>query len=380
VWWQDPWGNTGWYGEVRIHARPGVNIASGPLPVIEPELILPRAGALAAPVVDGNLSDPVWAQSPFLDIRYGDDALRASYPNVAKHRSGQYQPPIDTVRAEVVDAGNVRVKYIVKDNWLYFSFDVADQFVQYIVNPERWDGLGVILTEKTLRGPDRSLLNRMLSFQVSPTGDGLGQGYLPYLRDSLAGAQLALVLKPGTDINTNNTPDTGYNAELGIDLTKLGYAPGLGDGVVHLGIVFYDGDNLPVAEDNYSTRTWWMRERENVCCPSWAYADPTAVVAVGDPPPGGGAYAILGASPNPVRGSATVRIQLARASTVVLETFDVTGRKQMTQNLGVHPAGTGQVVVPRPGGPGLVLYRLLVRDPETGEERAALSGKLTFVQ
>jgi hypothetical protein len=380
VWWQDPWGNTGWYGEVRIHAKPSVTIASGPLPVIEPELILPRAGALAAPVVDGNLNDPVWAQSPFFDIRYGDDALRASYPNVAKHRSGQYQPPIDTVRAEVVDPGNCRVKYIVKDDWLYFAFDVSDQFVNYNVNPDRWDGLGVILTEKVFRGPDRSLLNRMLSFQVSPTGDGLAQGYLPYLRDSLSGAQLALALKPGTNINTNNTPDTGWNAELGIDLKKLGYAPGLGDGVVHLGMDFYDGDNLPVAEDSYSTRTWWMRERENVCCPIWAYADPTAVVAVGDPPTPGGAYAILGASPDPVRSSATVRIQLAQASRVLLETYDVAGRRQMTQNLGIHPAGVGQVVVPRSGGTGLVLYRLLVRDPETGEERATLSGKLTFVQ
>ncbi|MEO6462699.1 MAG: hypothetical protein ABIP29_06450, partial [Candidatus Eisenbacteria bacterium] len=283
---------------------------------------------------------------------------------------------------DVIDPGNVRVKYIVKDDWLYFAFDFADQFVQYINNPERWDGLSVILTEKVLRGADQNLLNRTLSFQVSPTGTALAQDYLPFLRDSLGGAQVALVLKPGTTVDTTGaSPDQGYTAELGIDLKKLGYAPGLGDGVVHLGMVMYDGDSVPIYQDSYATRTWWMRERANVCCPSWAYADPTAVVAVGDPLPGGGAaYAILGASPNPVRSSATVRIQLAQASRIVLETYDVTGRKHMTQNLGVHPAGAGQVVVPRAGGTGLLLYRLLVRDPATGEERATLSGKLTFVQ
>jgi hypothetical protein len=383
VWWQDPWGNIGWYGQVRIHAKPSVNVASGPLPVIGPELLLPRAGALAAPVVDGNLNDPVWAQSPFIDVRYGDDALRASYGGVAQHRSGQYQPPVNGNEGlgEVVDPLDARVRYIVKDNWLYFGFDVADQVVQYVNNPDRWDGASVILTEKSLLGPDKNLLNRQISFQVSPTGTALAQDFLPYLRDTLSGAQVALVLKPGSTVDTTGTQaDAGWTAELGIDLTKLGYPSGLGDGIVHLGFVLYDGDSFTPFTDSYATRTWWMRERSNLCCPAWAYADPTAVVAVGDPPGGGGAYALLGAAPNPVRSNATVRIQLARASEVVLETYDVTGRKRMVQNLGIHPAGIGQVAVPRASGPGLVLYRLVVRDPESGEERATLSGKLTFVQ
>ncbi|MEP7029253.1 MAG: hypothetical protein ABI960_11715, partial [Candidatus Eisenbacteria bacterium] len=106
VWWQDPWGNVGWYGEVRVHAKPSVNVASGPTPVIAPELIIPSAGALAAPVVDGNLNDPVWASAPSLDIRYGDDALRDSYPSVAKFRSGQFQPTINGGVAFVADPGD----------------------------------------------------------------------------------------------------------------------------------------------------------------------------------------------------------------------------------------------------------------------------------
>jgi hypothetical protein len=75
-----------------------------------------------------------------------------------------------------------------------------------------------------------------------------------------------------------------------------------------------------------------------------------------------------------------VRIQLAQASRVVLETYDVAGRKVLEQNLGVRAAGTDQIVVPRADGPGLLFYRLRVSDPVTGAERTTLSGKLTFVQ
>jgi len=147
VWWQDPWGNVGWYGEVRIHAKPSVTVASGPVPVIAPELILPNAGALAAPVVDGNLNDPVWAQAPHLDIRYGDDALRASYPNVARFRSGQFQPPVGVGPPLVVDPADATVKYIIKGNSLFFAFDVRDKVVQYFNDPDRWDGFSVIVDE-----------------------------------------------------------------------------------------------------------------------------------------------------------------------------------------------------------------------------------------
>jgi hypothetical protein len=382
VWWQDPWGNVGWYGQVRIHARPGVNVASGPAPVIAPEVLLPRAGALAAPVVDGNLNDPVWAQSPSLILRYGDDALRETYGNPGKHRAGQYQPEVNGGLAEIVDPAEATVKYIIKDNWIYFGFDVNDQVVQSINQIDRRDGVSLMLTEKTLKGADNNLLNRQISFEVSPAGTALATDYLPFLRDTVSGAQVALLLKPGTTVDTTGlAPDQGYTAELGVDLTKLGYPNGLGDGIVHLGLVLNDGDSFTPFTDSYANRVWWWRERANVCCPAWAYADPTAVVDVGDPPPGpAGAYAILGASPNPFHSTAMVRVQLARASQVVLETYDVTGRKVLNQNLGIHPAGVAQLAVPRADVPGLLLYRLRVTDPGTGEERATLSGKLTFVQ
>ena len=383
VWWQDPWGNVGWYGEVRIHAKPSVTISSGPAPVIQPEILLPNAGSLAAPVIDGNLNDAVWAVAPHFDIRYGDDALRASYGGVAKSRSGQYQPPVNGGQAFVLDPGDATVKYVVKGNTLYFGFDVRDQAVQYVADPDRWDGFHVILTEKTQQGLDHNLLNRQLSFQVGPSGNAIAQGYLPFLKDTLNGAQLALQLKPGTTVDTTGTTaDQGYTAELAVDLTKLGYPNGLGDGIVHLGIDLLDGDSFTPFTDSYSTRTWWMRERENTCCPIWAYADPTAVVAIGDPieaPPG--QYVLLGASPNPVRTvMSTVSYSLAKPSQVVLETYDAAGRLIERHDLGVRAAGANRTSVPRASAAGIVFYRLKITDPETSAERATLSGKIAFVK
>jgi len=389
VWWQDPWGNVGWYGEVRINAKPSVNITSGPSPTVAPELILPNAGSLAAPVIDGNLNDPVWAKAPHFDIRYGDDALRASYGTIPADRSGQFQPTVNASQAFVSDPGDATVYYIVKGNWLYFGFDVRDQYVQYVQDPDRWDGVKVILDDHTLRNADHTLQNRSLTFQVGPGPNAnppgpllLAQDFLPFLRDTAGGALVALQLKPGTTIDTTGTDvDQGYTAELAVDLTKLGYPNGLGDGIVHLGIDLMDGDSFTPFTDSYSTRTWYGRERDNVCCPIYAYADPTAVVAVGDPGTRApSAYVLLGAAPNPVRNLSTVKYSLGAVSRVSMELFDPAGRSIATKDLGVRMAGENAAVVPKPPASGIVFYRLRITDPASGAERATLSGKLTFLK
>jgi YD repeat-containing protein len=125
-----------------------------------------------------------------------------------------------------------------------------------------------------------------------------------------------------------------------------------------------------------------MRERENTCCPIWAYADPTAVVAVVEPEtnvPGG--YVLLGAAPNPVRSElATVSYSLAARSQVALETYDAAGRLLERHDLGLREAGANRTVVPRAAAAGIVFYRLRITDPETSAERAMLSGKIAFVK
>ena len=92
VWWQSPWGNAVWYNEVQDPRAPDVTITSGPVPAIGPELRVRNAAASPAPTIDGMLTEPVWAAAPSFDIRYGDDALRDTYPGVGPWRAGQYQP------------------------------------------------------------------------------------------------------------------------------------------------------------------------------------------------------------------------------------------------------------------------------------------------
>jgi len=382
VWWQDPWGNVGWYGEVRIDCKPSVNVSSGPVPTIPPELMIPVAGAAAAPTIDGSLSDAIWAVAPSFDIRYGDDALRATYGKVAQARSGQYQPTVNASQAYVQDPGDMTVKYVSKGNWLYFGFDVRDQVVQYIQDPDRFDGVTVVLDDDTLKNADRTLMNRAITFQVGAGGSLVPLDFLPYLRDTVGGALAALQLKPGTTVDTTGVDvDQGYTAELAIDLTKLGYPNGLGDGIVHLGLCLHDGDSYTPFTDSYATRTWYGRERANVCCPIWAYIDPSAVVAVGDGPAHGpSAYVLLGAAPNPVRTLSTVRYSLGETSRVSMELFDPAGRRIGVKDLGVRPAGTNAAIVPHPPSSGVVFYRLHITDPTSGSQRANLSGKLTYLK
>jgi hypothetical protein len=80
VWWQSPWGNAMWYDEVHIFTRPDVSTASTVLPTVRPEVYIPNGAAFAAPTIDGNLSDAAWAHAYSFHIKYGDDALRATYP------------------------------------------------------------------------------------------------------------------------------------------------------------------------------------------------------------------------------------------------------------------------------------------------------------
>ena len=103
VWWQGPWGNAAFYDEVHVYARPNVTTTSGALPVIAPELIVPDGFGFVAPTVNGNLTDPIWSSVTGFDIRYGDDALRQTYPGVGRSRAGQYQPPVNGGEAPVLD-------------------------------------------------------------------------------------------------------------------------------------------------------------------------------------------------------------------------------------------------------------------------------------
>jgi hypothetical protein len=399
VWWQCPWGNVAEQNEVRIYARPDVTTSSGPVPNLDPEFRIPNGSTQPTPAIDGSLADAVWSLAPSFDIRYGDEALRASYPSVGKWRSGEYQPPVHGVQSTVFNGGDATVKYFFKGDWLYLGFDVRDQYVQHHSLFDRMDGFLVSVTDRAVRDPlDHNLEGRKILFQVAQNGTALAPGgegnQLPtYL--SGGNALVGVQLKAGTVVDTTGCDafgdpqeDTGYTAELAIKLTALGYPAGLGDGSIFLGIDHLDGDSfgppgpIPITS-SYSTRTWWFREREEQCCPVWGYLDPALglTVGVGDGPAASGLFMSLGNEPNPFEESTRMRFALARTARVDLDVFDVGGRLLRTRSLGVFEAGSRESVVRLEGlGTGVYFYRLRAADPESGAALATMSGRMMHLR
>jgi len=385
TWWQSPWSLDAWYDEVHIYSDPDVTISSGPAPPIPPEVRVANAGGWPAPAIDGYLNDPVWSLAPHFDIRWADDALRATYPGVGPWRSGQWQPSVNDTVAVVRNPADATVYWFFKDDTLYFGFDVRDKYVQYIPLYTRYDGIAVNLNDRGARYRDRNLEARWLTYLVGPDGNGLALDYLPYLRDTLLGARVALQLKGSTTVDTVGfEPDSGYTIEMAIDLTKLGYPHGLGDRALFLGINLMDGDSFGPSgvKRSYGTHQWWFWHQQRECCPVWAYLDPYYYLTTDVPgPQGGGPYALLGNYPNPFRSLTTIAYALAAPSDVTLEVFDLQGRRVVRRVLGLQGAGQQHATFSNPGlRTGVYMYRVRAADPLSGKPRAALSGKMLILK
>ncbi|MBN2172116.1 MAG: T9SS type A sorting domain-containing protein [Candidatus Krumholzibacteriota bacterium] len=381
VWWQCPWGYDDWFNEVRIYARPDVTVADE-APLLESELVLPVLNA--EPVIDGVLDEDVWDDPGVysFDIRYGDDALRMTYPGVGPYRAGQYQPEVNGSQAFVVDPGDANVKIFVNGDKMYFGFDVNDIVVQYHPVFDRWDGFMVNFNDRVSTGPDHQLLGRRLSFQVGEDGAAVPRDYLVGMV-SIGDAEVAVDLKAGTSVDTlGTTPDTGYTAELSVDLTALGYPPGLGDRIVFFGINLLDGDSFTPYTFSYGTRTWWFRQYEGNCCATWAeIAKGTGVDdGGGDWADSGSGFLLLPGYPNP-SPQPSVRFQMPEYGDVTLEVFDVLGRLVQSKRLGLRGLGVHRELLDLKGqSAGVYMYRITVEDPGTGKTRAALTGKTVLLR
>lgn len=384
VWWQGPWGNSPGYDEVRIYAKPSVTVNTNPLPYLAPEVIVPNGDLFPPPVIDGLLNESVWANAGRVDIKYGDDPTRNAYPGILKWRGGQFQPAVNGGQAAVLDPGDCTVKYFFRDDSLYLGFDVRDKCVQSYPLTDRMDGFVVGLYDRAAREPfDNTLQPHRLTFDVSPSGGARTADYLTTLVNN-GGARVKLVLKPGTTLDTTcSNVDTGYTAEMVINLTKVGYPPGLGDHVVFFTVDYYDGDSFVPFTDSYGTRTWWGGEYDNTCCPAWSYMDPYLHVLTGVPHPGSTAsgFELLSPFPNPFRTATMLHYRLGAPSHVRLELFDPQGRVVHTRDYGVQGAGEQSApVLGFKGRTGVYLYRLRMTDPASEGELAALAGRLLVVR
>lgn len=382
VWWQCPWGNAMWFNEVRVHARPDVTVNSPVLPYIGPELVLWEVQG-TPPTVNGQLTEAIW-NDPLVytfDIRWGDDALRASYPVIGPYRSGQYQAPVNGGTAPILDPADATVKMFFNGTKFYMGFDVRDRAVQYIPDFDRWDGFLVSPTEYSLRGPDRQLLSRRLACQVAQNGTALPQDYLATMVSD-GTAAVAITLKPGTTVDTLGTQaDTGYYAELSFDLTALGYPANLGTGNFWMGVNLLDGDSFTPFTRSYGTRTWWFKEYEGTCCPPWTFLA-RSVIGVDDPaaPAPEAGFTLVKSYPNPSPGP-RIQYRLAESSRVTLEVFDLQGRVIERRVIGVENAGLREVPFSGEGrSAGVYPYRLLLEDPRSGARQATLTGKVVLLK
>lgn len=383
TWLQGPWGNASVFNVLRIHARPDVTVNSGAAPTIGPEVIVPSAGANPAPTIDGKLDESVWSKAPGLDLRYGDDSLRASYTSVGPYRSGQFQPEVAGGRAAVLDPADATIKWFFKDNWLYLGVDVRDQAVWGNANADQWDGIQFTLNDRGNFSGDHVLLARTLTARVDATGGLAVEGFLNDL--ITAGSQAALALKPNTTVGNFNDVDEGYQIELALDLTKLGYPAGRGDGVLYIGATLYDGDEFANATDNYGNRVWWMRERDNNAGPAWAYMDPnTVLTGVEEQNAEGGipkVFTLHGNYPNPFNPSTTISFGMPEAGFVTLKVFDILGRNVVTKALGVKAAGKQvEVFNAKDFASGIYFYRLHMTTVGAKKNSSTLYGRMMVIK
>ena len=387
VWWQSPWGNAMWYDELHVYCRPNVYTGSGALPTNRPEVYVPNGAAFTAPTINGTLTETTfWNAAYTFDLRYGDDVLRSKYPGIGPARSGQYQPPVNGGQAAIEDPADATVKMIFRGNNLYFGFDARDHYVQFNNTFDRWDGFLVTLNEKTLRGSDNNIMDRTLSFQVAQNGTASPQAYLSTLV-STGKAAVALALKAGTTVDTMGVADTGYTAEMSVDLTGLGYPSGLGDGTLWVGVEHLDGDSFGSNWNlSYGNKVWWFREGNSDgtlhnCCPAWGYLAPSPPTDVADQDPAHlEGYFLLGSVPNP-SSRPSVRYALAQPMDVTAEVFDVRGRLLQKRELGLQASGMREFSLRGAGvGAGVYMVRLRLVDPESGALLTTLHGRMTVVK
>jgi hypothetical protein len=345
TWVQGPWGNASAYGHLNIYMRSDVTTSSGATPAVGPDWVIPTAGSFASPSLDGKLTDPVWKYAPSIRMQYGDGATRAAYPGSVKWRSGQTQNTVNGVMNPVILPSSANIKYFVKADTLFLGFDVADKFVQSSTDANRYDGFDVIFDDRGALNGDSVFTSRDLAFRVDSLGTttrmmDLSIGGWDSLKTAV---RVKIALKGGTTVDTvGATADSGYTAEMAIDLTKLGYAHGLGDGVAFFSMIFWDGNSF--TGGSYGTKTWIGRPGGWDDGPAWFYIDPGTVLSVdltkamlpGD-------FELLGNFPNPFNPSTNIKFQIAHPSEVVLDVFDVIGRQVSSQSLGVRQPGEQSV-------------------------------------
>ncbi|MEO8168086.1 MAG: T9SS type A sorting domain-containing protein, partial [bacterium] len=340
AWWCNEWGNNGGGIAGRILVRNDVNVNTATLPAYAPDHVARNGANYADVVVDGNLTDNVWQYVPYFDIQFGNTALRNAYPTVGPDRSGEW---VTKGPAGAIDRGRARVKMFFKGDKLYIGADIQDQALSSFKSDEFFDGLQISMSipSDSLRDPNAAVMGfRRYGFAVDSLSKGGSSRQWDATDSALGIRAISYGLKTHGTIDNRNDIDTGFTVELAIDLTKLGYAPGLTNKVVGLGVNYHDYDVTPTDTSGY--RVWWFREWPWTSTPAFVLLDNSNLVTgVGDQEnlPVANEFRLLGNYPNPFNPSTKIQFSVPGAGTAIVKVYDVLGKLVNVSELPVQAAG-----------------------------------------
>ncbi len=382
---QSPWGNTNANNVARVYTRPDITINSPTLPVIMPDIILQNGSTFTEPLIDGNLNDAVWNGVNSFHIAWDDDNIRNSYPGIGPYQSGQYQPLLggQTVRPPVLDPSHAKIKMFFRGHHLYLSADVDDQIVQGTATYDEVDGIGLMIGDRNTVNDANNMEVRLLRVNFGPDNTPRAYDYMTQMLDS-TNSQFAFALKGTTTVGNNSDIDLGFTVEMKIDLTGLlGYPADLGDKLIFLGVVLYDGDSFEDPLNNYGTRTWWFRETSGGPTVAWGVLDPNSTVDVNENNESiiPASLILLGNYPNPFNPSTTIRYATPLAGNGTLTVYNSLGQEVFIKNIFAASAGNQEYKLNLPNlTSGIYFYRVSFDDPINGKLFHSNVGKMVLMK
>lgn len=387
TWWQNQWGNDFPNGVAYIMGSPDVTVNSGDAPSLtEPDFRVLNDES-AEITLDGQLSEDVWGQlDTLITLQYqASSSMLDALPGAGAYYTHWFRPDIngDERQAIVIDPSIGHFKTFFQGNMLFIGLDAEDQAISGISRgDDGGDGTRIILRDRA--GTDGSPLP-FLQFEI--TIDSTGN--IAYAEDAAilraadsTAFQAAVYLKDASTVADPTDIDTGYQMEIAIDLTKaLNYEDGLGDGLLYMGAVFFDGDYLESMTDSYSTRIWWLTER-GFGPAATGLMDPTFRVdterEAGELPQ---SIALRGNFPNPFNPTTTLSYALPTAGDVTISVYDVLGREVRTLAPGLQAPGSQTFTFDAAGlASGLYIYRIQVVDAALGVDQISGVGKMLLLK
>ena len=341
TWFQSPWGNANANNVARVFASPDVTTTSTSLPVIEADIVVPNAVNYSAPLIDGKLNEDVWQGAVNFNIEWDNVELRNSYPTVGPLTSGQFQPELGgNPRPPILDPAFTNIKMFFKDHYIYLAADVNDQLIQGSEEYDKIDGVSFIIGDRSSLTGDNQMDFRAFRVSFDASGNSAAYDYLPVITDT-GKAEWAVLTKGTSTVNNNSDVDEGYQIEMKLDLTFLGYPADLGDKLLFMGVMLADGDSFEDPLANYGSRTWFFREHGGGPAAAWVVLNQDLLVGVENV---NNVYIpknieIFGNYPNPFNPSTKLRFAVPEAGNVKIAIYNSIGQLVNSETLSVTTGG-----------------------------------------